>query len=91
MLDDDEQIRAQAAAPFEPAQRLVVALDDVQADLGGEIVGLGRGQTMAAAHLIDDRVDDGEVGEEERFVVHERSSGTGSHDAGKAARSADYS
>ena len=72
MLDDDDQIGAERAAALEPAQRLVVAFDEVQPDLRGEVVRFGGRQVVPAAHLANSRVDHGKVGEEERFVLHLR-------------------
>ncbi len=73
MGDDDREVRAKRAAALELAQRLVVALDDVQTDFGGEVVRLSGGQMMPAAHLAHDRIDDRKIGEEERFVLQKRS------------------
>ena len=72
MLDDDDEKGAKRAVAAKLAQRLVVALDEMEPDLGGEVVRFGGRQAVPAAHLANSRVDHGKVGEEERFVLHLR-------------------
>jgi len=47
----------------------------VQPDFGAEVVGFSRAEMVAAAHVPDDRVDDWEIGQEERFLHRLRRGG----------------
>src|SRR5262245_35007597 len=68
-LDDNCEVGPQAAAAFESSERFIVALDEVKANFGGEILGFGGRKSMATAHLRQDIVDDRETRNEDSLVV----------------------
>ena len=53
------------AAPAEPPKNVVVAIDQMEPDLGFEVVGLGRIQSMPPADIVRRGVDDRETREKE--------------------------
>src|SRR6185503_16532884 len=70
VVDDRAEIGAEGAAAFEPAQDLVLVLDDPELDGGGEVLGVGATEAAARADPRDDALDRRELGEEQLLACH---------------------
>ncbi len=69
-LNDGVQIRCEATASFEFADDRVVSLDELEADVGVEILGVGRRDMVPAADERRDPIDEIEILKEDVYRFH---------------------